>query len=123
MSTWGDFKFNEPYTGDIIERIKSVVLPKQYFDFMKIHNGGEGDIGNTWFRLYPIEELQKINNELDIEKYLPNHIIIGGCDGELYGINSDGYYFNVPSIIEMEYLTLLGNDLEQLPVRVNELWA
>lgn len=66
--------------------------------------------------------LDVLNDNLEIDKYLPKHIIIGGCDGELYGINADGYYFNVPEIIEEEYLTLLGNDIEQLPVQVNKLW-
>ena len=122
MSNWGDFVFNEPYNGDEIKMIGSVTLPLNYVEFMRKHNGGEGDIGNTWFRLYTIEELQEINDDYEVWKYLPGHIIIGGSDGELYGIDTDGNYFNVPEIIEVEYLTLLGNDIDNLPDAINKLW-
>ncbi len=122
VKMWGEFVFNEPYEGQDIYQINEIDLPISYIEFMKRHNGGEGDIGNTWFRLYRLEELQELNDNLEIDKYLPKHIIIVGCDGELYGINADGYYFNVQEIIEEEYLTLLGNDIEQLSVQVNKLW-
>lgn len=123
MSKWGEFEFNPPYIGKEIEKINKVVLPKQYINFMKKHNGGEGDIGETWFVLYPLEELQIINDDYEIEKYLPDHIIIGSNGGgELYGIDSKGNYFNVPDIIEKEYLTLFGDDIETLPDKINEFW-
>lgn len=35
-------------------------MPEQYIDFMKRHNGGEGDIGESWFVLFAIDELQEI---------------------------------------------------------------
>lgn len=123
MSKWGEFEFNPPYDGKEIEKINNVVLPKQYIDFMKKHNGGEGDIGETWFVLYPLEELQSINDDYETEKYLPDHIIIGSNGGgEFYGIDSKGNYFNVPDIIEAEYLTLFGNDIDSLPDKINEFW-
>ena len=48
MDNWKEFVFNEPYVGDKIERINNVILPKQYFCFMKKHNGGKGDIGTPF---------------------------------------------------------------------------
>ena len=48
MDKWGNFVFNEPYIGNEIKQINNVVLPKQYLEFMKKHNGGQGDIGETW---------------------------------------------------------------------------
>ncbi|MGN0159988.1 MAG: SMI1/KNR4 family protein [Lachnospiraceae bacterium] len=38
---WGTFEFNTPYLGETIEKINEVVLPKDYIEFMKKHNGGE----------------------------------------------------------------------------------
>lgn len=38
----------------------------------------------------------------------------------LQEINGD--YFNVPEIIEKEYTSHLGNDIEKLPDKINELW-
>ena len=73
MNNWKEFVFNEPYVGGKIERINNVILPKQYVGFMKKHNGGKGDIGETWLELYPLEELQEINDDYCIEDFLPNH--------------------------------------------------
>lgn len=123
MVKWGEFEFNAPYEGDVIEKINEVVLPKDYVEFMKIHNGGEGDIGETWLILYSLEELQEINDDYEIEKFLPNHIIIGSDGGgELYGIDSQGNYFNVPVLIDENDIALLGTDIESLPDRINALW-
>lgn len=123
MGNWGEFEFNEPYVGEDIENINGVKLPKQYIEFMREHNGGEGDIGETWFVLYSMEELQEMNDLYEISDVLPEHIIIGSNGGgEFYGINSDGYYFNVPDIIEKEEITVFGNDIDKLPDEINEFW-
>ena len=120
---WFEFEFNAPYEGKEIISVNDVTLPAQYLNFMKKHNGGVGDIGETWFLLYGLEKLQELNEAYDMEKFLPNHIIIGSNGGgELYGIDSQGNYFNVPVLIEEEYISYLGNDIEELPDRINELW-
>ncbi|MBE6753186.1 MAG: SMI1/KNR4 family protein [Ruminococcaceae bacterium] len=123
MEKWGEFEFNEPYVGDEIASICGVALPSNYIEFMKLHNGGEGDIGETWFVLFSLEELQEANDDYEIESYLPGHIIIGSNgSGELYGIDNAGNYFNVPIMIEENYITLLGTDINSLPDRINDLW-
>ena len=123
MKKWGTFKFNTSYIGEMIEKINEVVLPKDYVEFMKKHNGGEGDIGETWLILYPLEELQEINDDYEIEEFLPGHIIIGSNGGgELYGIDINGNFFNVPVIMEEDYVTLLGTEIELLPDKINALW-
>lgn len=123
MDNWSDFVFNEPYVGDKIEQINNVVLPVQYLCFMKKHNGGKGDIGETWLELFPLEELQEINDDYYIEEFLPNHIIIGSNgNGELYGIDGNGIYFNVPIMIDESDITFLGDDIDLLPDKINDFW-
>ena len=123
MSNWNDIAFNKPYTGDPVERINGVNLPQQYIDFMKKHNGGEGDIGETWLVLIPLEELDEINKDYETEEYLPGKIIIGSNGGgEFYGIDSNGNYFNVPEMMDEEEITILGNDFNLLPDLINEIW-
>ena len=123
MEKWGMFEFNKPYIGEFNEKIYDVVLPIDYIEFMKKHNGGEGDIGQTWLILYPLEEIQKINDDYEIEEFLPGHIIIGSNGGgELYGIDGKGNYFNVPVLMDENDITLLGTDMELLPDKINELW-
>lgn len=123
MGNWGKFEFNDSYEGEEIGKVNNVILPEQYIEFMRKHNGGEGDIGETWFILFPLEELQEINDDYEIEEFLPGHIIIGSNGGgELYGIDKDGNYFNVPALIDEDDVSLLGTDIESLPERVNDLW-
>ena len=124
MGKWGEFEFNGPYDGNDIIKINDVVLPMSYVEFMRTHNGGEGDIGETWLVLYPLDELQDLNEDYEIEQFLPGHIIIGSNGGgELYGIDNKGNYFNVPMIMDEKDITFLGTDIELLPDRINELWA
>ena len=124
MSSWNEFEFNNPYEGKIINEINGVELPRQYIDFMLLHNGGEGDLGETWFILYPMEELEEINEDYEVDRYLPGRIIIGSNGGgELYGIDSEGNYFNVPEMMDEEDITSFGTDLDQLPDKINEFWA
>ena len=119
MEKWGMFEFNSPYFGEIIEKINDVVLPNDYIELMKKHNGGEGDIGETWLILYPLEELQEINDDYEIEEILPGHIIIGSNGGgELYGIDNKGNYFNVPVPIDEDDVALLGTEIELLDEQI-----
>lgn len=121
MERWGKFEFNALYKGEDIAKINDVVLSIQYIDFMKKHNGGEGDIGETWFVLYPLEELQEINDDYGIEEFLPSHIIIGlNGDGEFYGIDKNGNYFNVPVMMCEEDIILFGDDFDTLPDKIND---
>ena len=123
MDKWGNFVFNEPYIGNEIKQINNVVLPKQYLEFMKKHNGGQGDIGETWLELFTLEDLQEINDDYCIEDFLPDHIIIGSNgNGELYGIDSDGVYFNVPALMDEDDVTVLGDDINLLPDKINNFW-
>lgn len=123
MESWGEFTFNKPYVGEKIEKINDVILPPQYVNFMKKHNGGEGDIGATWLILFKLEDLQEINDAYCIKEFLPKHIVIGtNGGGELYGIDTEGNYYNVPEVIEKEYISILGNDIDELPEKINELW-
>ncbi len=78
---------------------------------MREHNGGEGDIGEAWLVLFPLEELEEINYDYEIDKYLLGHIIIGSDgSGELYGVDENGRFFNVPVMIEAEYVTYFGTN-------------
>lgn len=123
MNNWGNFVFNSPYVGEEITTVNDVVLPIQYLEFMQEHNGGEGDIGESWLVLYPLEDLQEINDDYEINEYLPNNVIIGSNGSEeLYGIDSEGNYFNIPTILDEDNITVLDDDLKKLPEMINDFW-
>ncbi|WP_405352416.1 SMI1/KNR4 family protein [Ruminococcus sp.] len=119
---WSEFEFNDPYQGTIPEIMCGLKLPTEYIEFMKRHNGGEGDTGESWLVIFPIEELESVNN--DYKEYLPDGNIIIGSNGsgELFGLNKDGQYFIVPIIIEEEYMEIIGDSIENLPADINRYW-
>lgn len=120
----GEFGFNGPYRGVPVDEIGGVMLPEDYLAFMREHNGGEGDIGETYLVLFPMEELQTIYDNYDVESELPGCVIIGGDGGgELYGVDEEGRYFNVPAIIDKNDRTELGSSFEEFLENVRKLWA
>lgn len=120
---WSEFDFNNPYEGIIPKTICGLELPSEYIEFMKKHNGGEGDTGESWLVIYPVEELKEIND--NYREYLPEGNIIIGSNGgeELIGLNSEGQYFIVPEIIEEDYMKVIGDSIENLPVDINRFWS
>ena len=40
----------------------------------------------------------------------------------MYGIDNSGNYFNVPIMIDKEDVTLLGDNIDLLPDKINDLW-
>jgi hypothetical protein len=49
--------------------------------------------------LFPLEELEKINEDYCINEFLPNHCIIGSSGGgELFGVDTNGNYFVVLAV-------------------------
>ena len=95
---WKDFDFNEPYDGSFPEKINGADLPNEYIEFMRKHNGCYGDTGESYLVLFPIEELEESNDDYNISDYLE------GC------------------FIEEEYLTVIGDSIENLPEDINKFW-
>lgn len=119
---WSGFRFNEPFTGEFPESIGGVALSQEYIDFMMKHNGGEGDIGDSWLVLFKVEELLEINEEYREDLPDGNCIIGSNGGGELFGVNADGNYFIVPELIEEEYMEIISNNIENLPLGINNFW-
>ncbi|MBQ8967220.1 SMI1/KNR4 family protein [Ruminococcus sp.] len=123
MESFGEFVFAEPYRGIPVEAVNDVLLPEDYLAFMHEHNGGEGDVGGTYLVLFPLEELQTVNDNYEVTKVLPDSVIIG-CDGggELYGVDEQGRYFNVPAIMDKEDVSYLGNRFDEFFEKVKSFW-
>ena len=85
-----DFEFNE-IPEELIYEVNGMVLPTDYLAFMKEHNGCEGPLGeNCYGRFYRMEELQEVNDEYEVKKWWPGHIVIGtDGGGELWAYSPD----------------------------------
>lgn len=123
MDFFDGFEFGEPYNGTLIEDINDVLLPEDYLAFMREHNGGEGEVCGNYLVLFPLEELQAVNDNYDTASELEGCVIIGGDGGgELYGVDEQGRYFNVPAIIEKEAVRYIGGSFEEFLKNIKTLW-
>lgn len=111
-----EFEFNER-PQDLIVEVNKVKLPNDYLDFMKKHNGGEGNVGeNSYVSLFRLEELTAINEEYEAGKYWSDFVVLGSDGGSmLLGYNSaKNIYCAVDSCsIDEEDVFCKGKTLEE----------
>lgn len=76
------FEANGPASDEQIRAVMNALdfqLPLDYIEFIKLYNGGEGEIGqNSWLVLFPLKDLIDFNkaNNLLMEQ-IPNYFLIG----------------------------------------------
>ena len=116
-----DFGFNDPASEDQIvafERAEGVGLPKQYRDFLKAGNGGEGPVGEFGYaNFWKIEEIAGLNRDYQVEEYLPGYVVIGSDGGgEAFAIKRDEVrYVQVPFVgLSEEDCMFMGNTFGEL---------
>jgi hypothetical protein len=68
-----DFSFSE-----LIEQL-GFILPQSYVEWMKCHNGGEGEVGeNSWLCLFPVEQLMSANKNYSLlMQQIPDYFLFG----------------------------------------------
>ncbi|MBO9128511.1 SMI1/KNR4 family protein [Bacillus sp. 165] len=104
------FNFNESIPKEELEKVEkelNVKFPSDYVEFMIKSNGGEGNIGESYLRLWKIEELVKGNEDYSVSEFAPGLLIIGS-DG---GGTAFGYDFReeIPDLVEVDFI---GMDIE-----------
>lgn len=112
---FSEFNFNE-IPSEVITEVNGLKLPEDYIEFMKKHNGGEGNIGNNSYGcFFKLEELEELNNEYGAQEEWPGYIIIGSDMGDnLWAYNPEKkIYCQIDScnIDEDAYYTI-SNSLE-----------
>ena len=56
-------------------------LPRDYVDFLKTTNGGEGTIGAAYVRFWNVEELLEMNRGYNVQAQVPGLLAIGSDGG------------------------------------------
>jgi hypothetical protein len=62
--------------------------PADYVAFLRLHNGGEGFVGENYLILWKIEELKPFNDEYEVAEYAPGLLVFGSSGG------GEGYAFD-----------------------------
>jgi len=85
-------QFDAPAESTVVDGLSArlgVALPKDYTDFLKEHNGGEGFIGDNYIIFFKAEELADFNREYEVEKYAPGILLFASNGGgEGYGFDT-----------------------------------
>jgi hypothetical protein len=89
-------------------QITTISLPKDYLNFLRLTNGGEGTIGQTYLALWSVKDLIDLNVAYHVSEYTPGLFLIG-TDG---GSEAFGYDLNdptqpiimVPLMLDPEYV-------------------
>jgi len=76
-------------TSNKTTHINGLPIPNDLLDFLHIHNGGEGRLGECMLYLSSLEEMQKLNDDWKTAEYLGNAFIFGAFDKDiLIGYNA-----------------------------------
>lgn len=74
-----------------IEQKLNIALPGQYMDFMQLHEGGEGPIGEyAYLAIWDISEMLSYNQDSDVNKYITGLIYFASDrGGTLYAFDTN----------------------------------
>ncbi|TPM34475.1 SMI1/KNR4 family protein [Mesorhizobium sp. B2-3-5] len=109
----------EPAVVDGLAARLGVDLPKDYTDFLKKHNGGEGFIGDNYIIFFKSEELFDFNREYEVEKYAPGILLFASNGGgEGYGFDTEDAAMPIVRIpfigMDRQYAETIAHDLADL---------
>jgi len=115
-------QLDPPADLDFVEGLSlrlGVVLPSDYLDFLRQHDGGEGFIGDNYIVFWKAEELADFNREYEVEKYAPDILLFGSDGGgEAYGFDIQSASMPIVRIpfigMERRYATPVAMNLPDL---------
>lgn len=85
-------QFDAPAESAVVDGLSArlgVELPKDYIDFLKKNNGGEGFVHDNYIIFFKAEELAVFNREYEVEKYAPGILLFASNGGgEGYGFDT-----------------------------------
>lgn len=121
-------QFDAPAAAAVVDGLSAnlgVTLPKDYTNFLREHNGGEGFIGDSYIILFKAEELVNFNREYEVEKYAPGILLFASNGGgEGYGFDTDDVEMPIVRIpfifMERQSTERIARDLADLFARLED---
>lgn len=117
---------NDPAKSEILSDLSTrvgVALPKNYIDFLRQHNGGEGFIGDNYIIFWKAEELADFNREYEVETYAPGIFLFASSGGgEGYGFDTNDAAMPIVCIpfigMDRRYAETVASDLPDFFARL-----
>jgi hypothetical protein len=98
-----------------VENKLGVKFPRDYIELMMYSNGCEGNIGESYIQIWPIEEVIDANEACEVEKYTPGLILFGsdgGGEAFAFDMREDKIkYIMVPYMLEFDAVIEQGSSL------------
>lgn len=96
-----------------------VNFPREYLEFLLLHDGCEGFIGENYIILWGVKELAEFNREYEVDKYAPGIILFGSDGGgEGYGFDTEAATMPIVRIpfigMGRRYATPVAKDFPEL---------
>lgn len=118
-------ELDAPASSSVVEGLSSslgVALPRDYLDFLRQHNGGEGFIGDNYIVFWKAEELADFNREYEVGKYAPGILLFGSNGGgEGYGFDTRSAAMPIVMVpfigMELRYAIPVAKDFPDLFTR------
>jgi hypothetical protein len=102
---FAQFEGNPPASRETVASCQSklkFVLPADYVQFLERMNGGEGFLGEHFFRAWPVEDLIEANKELHVEEGAPELFVFGSSGGgEAFAFDTRS---SPPSIVAVPFI-------------------
>lgn len=119
-----DGQLEPPADPNLVEGLShrlGVALPRDYLDFLRQHNGGEGFIGRKYIIFWKAEELADFNREYEVEQYAPGILLFGSSGG------GEGYGFDTQSaampIVQVPFIGMAREYAEPVARDFPDLFA
>ena len=95
------------------EHVLGYSLPTDYCAFMAWSNGGEGELGEEYLDLWPLDEIAQLNEDYRIARYLPNVLAIGSDGGDKCYAFDYRHTPSAPALVKVGF-----GDLDPTSIRV-----
>ena len=83
--------------GDLEERLE-ISLPADFKRFHNDYGGGEGSVGGSYLVVWPISDIEELNEVYEVEEYAPD-ILLFGSNGAGEGIGFDMRFDDYPVVV------------------------
>ncbi|MEC0093412.1 SMI1/KNR4 family protein [Paenibacillus macquariensis] len=99
-----------------IEAQLGISFPNDYVELLSEINGMEGSVGNSYIRLWSMNELVELNKDYSVQEFAPGILLIGsdgGGEAFAYDLrDNEMKIVKIPFIpMDVEEIIICGNDL------------
>jgi hypothetical protein len=93
-------------------------IPDDYLEFLALHNGGEGFVGDNYLVLWAAEDLVTYNREYEVDTYAPGVFLFGSDGGgEAYGYDT---LSDPKSIVRLPFIGMDRSNIEVVANRFSD---